>query len=121
MTLSLAEKRRELARQTKQDIQMKSGRRGKTVKAPIGRSKWRILPSWKGVDDPSVGVAFGRHFVVDMAGDLVAIHMCLDKTYGKRCPICDALKTAIKTSNDKTQKILEEARSSGSNMTAPAY
>jgi hypothetical protein len=110
---SIAQRRRELARQQKQDIQMKSGRREKTVKPPAGKSKWRILPSWRGADDPSIGHAWGQHFVRNQEDELVAVHMCLDKTYGKHCPICESLSRAIKHSNDEQQKVLEQAKATG--------
>jgi len=113
MALSVAQKRRELARKQKQEIQASMGRRERTVRPPAGRSKWRILPSWKGVEDPTIGHSWGQHFVRDMNDDLVAVHMCMEKTYGKPCPICDSLTNALRHSNDETQSILEKAKSSG--------
>lgn len=110
--LSVAQKRRELARQQKHDIQMKMGRRERTVKPTPGRSKWRILPSWKGLEDPSIGHSWGQHFVRDASDELVAVHMCMERTYGKSCPICDSLTNALRHSTDETQKILEKAKSS---------
>lgn len=110
-TMSIAQKRRELARKEKQDIQAKSGRRERPVRVPDGRSKWRVLPSWRGAEDPSIGHSWGQHFVRDASGELQAVHMCLDKTYGKDCPICNSIKAGIKNStNDDVQKVLEEAK-----------
>lgn len=106
----MVQKRQEAARQQKAALQEKMGRRERTTRIPDGRSRWRILPSWRGADDMLIAHAFGQHFVKDAAGDLKAVHMCLDKTYGKLCPICEALAHAIKNSDDETQKLLTESR-----------
>lgn len=118
--LTMVQKRQEAARAQKAAIQEKMGRRERTTRIPDGRSRWRVLPSWRGADDINIAHAFGQHFVKDAAGDLKAVHMCLDKTYGKYCPICNALQIAIKNSNDETQKILEESKS-GSRFLLNAY
>ena len=109
--LTMVQKRQEAARKQKADLQEKMGRRERTTRIPDGRSRWRILPSWRGLDDITIAHSFGQHFVKDAAGELKAVHLCLDKTYGKTCPICEALKVAIKNSDDDTQKILSESRS----------
>lgn len=111
--LTMVQKRQAMAQKARSEIQEKMGRREKAVKPTEGRSKWRILPSWRGAEDPDIAHAFGQHFVKDAAGDLKAVHMCLDKTYGKPCPICDALTHAIRNSDDNTQKLLKESQASG--------
>jgi hypothetical protein len=108
----MVQKRQQAAREQKAKLQEQMGRRERTIRLPDGRSVWRILPSWRGVDDVTIAHSFGQHFVKDAAGELKAVHLCLDKTYGKECPICDALTNAIKNSDDETQKILQESRAS---------
>ncbi|MBE0438111.1 MAG: hypothetical protein IBX56_20210 [Methylomicrobium sp.] len=111
---SLLEARRALARQQKAEIQEKSGRRERALKPPIGKSKWRILPSWRGLEEPLFTHAFGQHFIKDKNGEMVAVHVCLDKTYGKSCPICESLARGIRNAeSDETLNLLKEAQSSG--------
>jgi len=112
---SLLEARRALARQQKAEIQEKSGRRERAVRPPVGKSKWRILPSWRGLEEPLFAHAFGQHFIKDKNGDMVAVHMCLDKTYGKPCLICDSIARGIRSAeDDDTINLLKESQSSGS-------
>lgn len=114
--LSMVQRRQEAARKQRADLQEKMGRRERTAKPQDGRSRWRILPSWKGLDELDVAHAWGQHFVKDAAGDLKAVHVCLKQTYGKDCPICDALDDAIATAHragdEETKKLLAESKSS---------
>jgi hypothetical protein len=43
---------------------------------------------------------FGAHFLKDGAGKIQSVYMCVSKTYGRPCPICDELNKGIKTSGD---------------------
>lgn len=111
--LTNIQKRQEAAKKMKQDVSERLGRRERAAKVEDGTSKWRILPSWTGnIEDP-IAHAFGQHFVKDANGDLKAVHLCLDKTYRKICPICDAVSSGIRNStSDEMQKILSESKSS---------
>jgi hypothetical protein len=72
----------------------------KTIKPEPGRSRYRILPSWRkpdaaGVADPTFYHDFGQHFVKDAAGTLKAVYICTEKTYGRPCDHCSMLAEAI--------------------------
>ena len=93
---------------------LKSGNRQKTVKPQDGRSRWRILPSWRTDGDPQFYHDFGQHFIKDSTGSIKAVYVCVDKTYGKPCQVCDALSHAIKNSSDDTMaQMLSDAKASG--------
>jgi hypothetical protein len=90
----------------------------KTIKPAAGRNRYRILPSWR--KDDSKGprdqfwMDFGQHFIKDAAGQVKAVYVCVDKTYGRPCQICDEVNRGIQNSVDDIQKKrLEDARSSG--------
>lgn len=92
---------------------LKSGNRQKTVKPSEGRSRWRILPSWRpaGAEgSDQFWHDFGQHFIKDNTGAIKAVYVCVDKTYGKPCQVCDALQTAIRSSGDDAMvNMLKEA------------
>lgn len=94
-----------------------SNRRAKTVKPEDGRSRWRILPGWRKPDAENAEQFwhdFGAHYIKDQAGELKAVYVCTDKTFGKPCPICSAVQSAIKTTgDDEMVKLLQESRSTG--------
>jgi hypothetical protein len=101
----------ELLKQKKQDLA--ASRRRKTVKPLDGNTRWRILPSWRG-EGQQFWHDFGQHFVKNSAKELTAIYMCTDKTFGKPCSICDAIKAGIKSATDEsTMDLLKEAASTG--------
>ena len=111
--LTKIQKRQEAARKLKAEVSEKLGKRERVTKIEDGTSKWRILPSWTGDDEGAIARTFGQHFVKDANGDLKAVHMCLDKTYGKDCPICNAVNSAIRNStSDDMTKILNESKPS---------
>lgn len=90
-----------------------SGNRRKTVKPTAGTTRWRILPSWR-KDDEQFWHDFGQHFVKDASGKISAVYVCTEKTFGKPCPVCDAVRTATKSATDDvTMNILKQAGSSG--------
>ncbi len=101
-----------LLQQKKQEIGSRN--RAKTAKIPDGTSRWRILPSWRGGEDAPFWHDFGQHFVKNAAGEMIAVYVCVDKTFARPCDICDAVSHGIKNStDDATMKALTEARASG--------
>jgi len=105
----------EKIKQKKQAIQQASGRRVKTLKPTPGKSRWRILPSWRG-DGQQFWHDFGQHFIKNTAGELQAVYVCLSKTYGddRPCEVCNSLSSAIKACDDDTViEKLKEASSKG--------
>lgn len=101
----------ELLKKKKQS--MTANRRAKTVKPTDGTSRFRILPGWD-AKNPAFYHDFGQHFIKDSTGELKAIYMCVDKTYGKPCSICDAISKGINASSDDAMiELLKEARSTG--------
>ncbi|CCG43333.1 hypothetical protein [Magnetospirillum molischianum] len=102
----------DIIKQKKQGIAAASGRREKTVKPPPGKSRWRILPTWKKDGDPTFFHEFGQHFIKDQTGELKAVYVCTDKTFGKPCELCDAVASAISSATDDDLiKALTEAKS----------
>jgi len=86
-------------------------RRAKTAKFTDGRSRWRILPSWKGAGQ-QFWHDFGQHFVKNAAGEIAAIYVCSEKTFGKPCEVCSVVAQSIKgATDDATLKILNDAKS----------
>lgn len=90
----------------------------KTIKPNNGRNRYRILSSWR--KDDSKGpvdqfwMDFGQHFVKDATGAVKAVYVCVDKTFGRPCQICDEVARGIQNSIDDVQKKrLEDTKSSG--------
>ena len=102
----------DLINQKKQAIQ--ANNRGKTVKPPEGTSSWRILPRWDGdKENPVFWHDFGQHFIKDTKGNLKAVYVCADKTFGSPCPICDAIQHGVMMSpNDEVKNAIEQAKAS---------
>jgi len=110
----------EMIRQKKAALQEQSGRREKTVKPQQGKSTWRILPGWRGGDDPTFWHDFGMHFVHgttpgENGSTLRAVYICTAKTFGTPCPVCDAVSEGLRIApNDAVVKALEGSKSSNS-------
>jgi hypothetical protein len=86
----------------------------KTIKPKAGRNRYRILPGWRKNGDPTFFHDFGQHFIKDAAGQVKAVYICADKTFGRPCEVCDAVAQGIQMSTDDlTKKRVEEAKSSG--------
>jgi hypothetical protein len=86
----------------------------KTIKPKAGRNRYRILPGWRTNGDPTFFHDFGQHFIKDAAGQVKAVYICADKTFGRPCEVCDAVAQGIAASTDDvTKKRIEEAKSSG--------
>lgn len=99
----------ELLRQKKKD--MSRGKR--TIKPLPGRNKYRILPTWRTTGDPVFYHDFGQHFIKDTTDVLKAVYMCVDKTFGHSCPVCDQIARGIMASKDDvTTKALKGAEAS---------
>lgn len=100
----------ELIAAKQKEIKAKSNR-VRPYKLNVGKHIIRVLPSWRGK-----GQAFwhdyGQHFIKDDAGEMQSVYLCTDKTYGKQCNVCDAIKAAGKSAqNDSQIALLEQARS----------
>lgn len=94
---------------------MNASKRQKTIKPADGRSRYRILPSWKpeAESDGAFWHDFGQHFIKDMAGDLKVVYVCTDATYGKPCEICGGIEHGIRASTDDVMnKVLKDAKAS---------
>jgi hypothetical protein len=100
---------------------LNSGKRQKTLKPKDGRNRYRILPSWRMkveggalTGDPTFYHDFGQHFIKDEAGDMKAVYICTDKTFGKPCAVCATIDSAIRsTSDDNMVKLMKEAKAAG--------
>ena len=96
---------------------LNSGKRQKTVKPGDGRSRWRILPSWRDPKHPQAGQFwhdFGQHFIKDGTGQLKAVYVCTDKTFGKPCPVCSAIELGMRASSDDDMvELLKNSRANG--------
>ena len=103
----------DLVRQQKQKIAESSNQKIKTTKPPQGKSRWRILPSWrKDPEDIQFFHTTGTHFVKDKNMKLRVVVSCVDATYDKACPICDAIRDALSDAEDDDQiKVLKESQS----------
>jgi hypothetical protein len=100
---------------------LNAGKRQKTLKPKDGRNRYRILPSWRLkleggalTGDPTFYHDFGQHFIKDEAGDMKAVYICTDKTFGKPCGVCATIDAAIRsTSDDAMVKLMKEAKAAG--------
>lgn len=103
---------REMVKNKRQNLAAQMGRREKTMRVPPGKSRWRILPSWEGKPDGIFSHPFSQHFVKDVAGELKAVHVCLDKTFGLPCNICTTLEQALRVApSDDIINALGESKS----------
>lgn len=90
-----------------------AGKRQKTLKPVAGRGRYRVLPSWRG-GNQQFWHDFGQHFIRDTAGELKAVYVCVDKTYGKECEICQVVAKGIKSAaDDATLNALKDAKAAG--------
>lgn len=102
----------DLLKQKKQDLAAASGRGKKVAKIPDGKSRWRILASWRGAGEAQFWHDFGQHFVKNAANVLTAVYVCTEKTFGRPCPICEAIAAGTAgATDDMTMKLMKEARS----------
>jgi hypothetical protein len=98
----------ELLKQKKQDMQ--ASKRKRAAKIPDGKSRWRVLPSWRG-EGKQFWHDFGQHFIKDATGAMAAVYVCTERTYGRPCEICSTVAGAIKAAaDDATMKLLSDAK-----------
>lgn len=103
-----ATKLMELMKNKKQALKQKA----KTLKPNPGANRYILLPGWRKGEEHLFYHDFGQHYVKNAAGEIQAVYVCTDKTYGNPCPICEGLSKAIKmTSDDDTVALLKEAAS----------
>lgn len=100
-----------LLKAKKQAIKNATGRREQTTKPPAGKSRFRILPSWRPVGkdgkfDPQFYHEFGQHFIKKNKDDKkpLAVYVCTDKTFDKPCPVCQAISEGISAATDDDVK-----------------
>lgn len=85
----------------------------KTIKPAPGDNRYVILPGWRKEESHVWFHDYGQHFVKNMVGELQAVYLCTDKTFGTPCDVCSGLSSAIRaTSDDETVKALKEASAS---------
>lgn len=83
-----------------------------TVTVPKGESRWRILPGWRPTEPGVFYHDFGRHWIKDSSGKVLATYVCERDTFGRPCEIDDAISAAIRsTKDDKTLEALKEMTS----------
>jgi len=98
----IASKRRALAA---------SGRKDRPVKPPQGKSRWRILPGWRGDGDETFYRDFGQHFIKGDDGSVKAVYTCNAVTNGESCDVCNAVQAfAGEASTDAEQKQAKDMR-----------
>jgi ribosomal protein L12E/L44/L45/RPP1/RPP2 len=108
---------REMLKKKKAQIASKSSD-FRPLTFPQGRTEFRILPSWKPLDEAGEQQAFwaeyGKHYIKKIVGgkeEMAAVVACPDKTFAKECPVCDLV-----------DKGLADARLQGMEPSkAPAY
>lgn len=85
----------------------------KTIKPQPGQNRYVLLPAQAG-GDYMAGFyhGFGQHYVKNAAGEVQAVAVCQNATFGKPCTVCDGLAHAIAhTTDENTLKMLQEANS----------
>lgn len=94
------------------DMAAKKSRQN-TIKPLPGKHTYRLLPSWRGGDEKQFWHDFAMHYVkTPQSGDKpAAVYLCVEKTYGKPCDVCDAIQKSIAaTDDDKMTDLLKKAR-----------
>ena len=82
-----------------------NGNRVKTIKVPQGKSRWRLLPSWRTEGDTTQFFhPYGAHFIKKGENAKpAAVAGCNAATYGTECPICEAITQAGAVANSDTE------------------
>ena len=76
--------------------------KAKTLKPNPGANRYILLPGWRKGEEAVFWHDFGQHHVKNAAGEIQAVYVCADKTFGNPCPICDALGKASRMTSTKT-------------------
>lgn len=95
-----AKKLMDMVKGKRSELAAKANRKEKTAKMKDGRNRVRILPGWRGAEDPTFWHDYGQHFIKGLDGQIKAVFTCADKTYGKPCAVCDGLERTIQSSTD---------------------
>lgn len=87
-----------------------SAKRSATLKPKPGTNRYVLLPGWRKGEEETFSHDFGQHFVKNEAGVIQAVHVCMQKTYGQPCAICDGVNKAIHMApDDETVAVLKGA------------
>jgi len=90
-----------------------SGRRERPVKLAPGKNTVRILPNWAGEESGDFSHDFGQHFIKDKAGKITAVYVCIRNTFGKPCPVCQALaECASESTDESTLRAIDDSKPS---------
>jgi hypothetical protein len=82
------------------------------IRPPAGETRWRILPGWRKTDRETFYHYYGKHWVKDAQGKILATYICEQDTFSRPCAICDTLREAIRsTKDDKILELLKEMTS----------
>ncbi len=85
----------------------------RTLKPASGKHIYRILPGAKESNREQFWQDFGMHFVKAQANSnkVESAYLCLEKTYGRACPVCAAISDGLSRANDdETIATLNEAK-----------
>lgn len=114
MSTALMEK----IRAKRKDIQAKTGKRDDVLRVPKGKHKFRILPCHP--DSAELGefwADFGQHFIKSDEKNeqgnfkVKSVYVCVDKTFGKPCPICEGIESLVpQATDDDAMNLLEESK-----------
>lgn len=86
--------------------------RAKTVKPKDGQNRIVLLLGWRKGQEEVFFHDFGQHYIKNTAGELQAVYPCLDKTFNKPCPVCQAIgQAATGVTDDEQIKALKDANS----------
>lgn len=99
----------ELINEKKQQID--ASKRPNAKRIPDGRSRLRILPGWRGNGDNQFWQDYGQHYIKDAGDTTKAVYICVSKTFGRPCDVCNAISLAAKSvSDDALAKVITDAR-----------
>lgn len=71
----------------------------------------RILPNWAGTPDGDFFHDFANHYIKDAKGNMLAVYICTEGTFGRACDVCSELATILaETTDDAAIDLLKEAR-----------
>ena len=91
--------------------QIDASKRPNAKRIAEGRSRLRILPSWRGDINESFWHDYGQHYIKDANNDVKAVYICTERTFGRPCEVCSAISSAAKsTGDDNLTKIITEAK-----------
>lgn len=104
----MAKSIQELIAAKQKEIAAKKGRQ-RPFKFPVGKTKIRVLPSWRD-GDMQFWHDFGTHYIKDTKGETAAIYVCTDKTFGRDCEVCKSIGMGIKNAHDdETIELMKDA------------